>query len=156
VATNLDTILAALCTAVEGITPTALPSVTFKRWRGPGWLGEVTKPQPAMRTFQFQVTADGTPRSMNAPSSTASQWVRGTLTLVVAYDFKLPRAFDTSGLGPSFESANDATELWAALVLGNPVSSSTYHLKHLVPNRPWQRVGGSFSRFAWDFEWARG
>jgi hypothetical protein len=155
VATNLDTILGALYTAVEAVTPTALASVPFKRWRGPGILGNgaALKPAPSMRTFQWQLGQALTPNTISGMTS-ASTWSAHELILVVAYDLTLPRPWDTNGLGPSFEIGNDATELWT-LIISNPLRDSTYHCKPLVPQRPWGSAPAPFVRYRMRFEFTR-
>jgi hypothetical protein len=133
---TLETILGALADAVEGIVPVHQGDVEFKRWRGAGLLGERPKPQPAARSFQWQLGASSIPRTMSGASD-ASTWLRTELLLVVAYDLGLPRAGDTAGLGPAQEIGADRASLWKTLALGNPLSSSSYHCKRMIPLSPW-------------------
>jgi hypothetical protein len=153
-ASNLETIVDALADAVEAITPTVLAGVAYARWRGPGILGEKVKPAPRHRQFQWQFGSQLVPRTMSGGAD-ASTWLRAELLLVVAYDLALPRnTFDTSGLGVSvFEMEHDRSDLWKALVLSNPVSSSTYHCKRIIPLNPWSTRSGGLLTCRFDFEW---
>jgi hypothetical protein len=153
-ASNLETIVDALADAVEAITPTVLAGVAYARWRGPGILGEKVKPAPRHRQFQWQFGADAIPRSMSGGAD-ASTWRRAELVLVVAYDLTLPRGgFDTNALGASvYEMQHDRDDLWEVLALGNPISSSTYHCKRMIPLNPWGTRSGSLLTCRFDLEY---
>lgn len=155
-ATNLETLLLALTQAVEAIAPTFLASVPFRRWRGPGPLDRPplsAKPQPRMRQFQWKVGRSLTPRTLSGVGD-SSTWLRNEFHLIIGYDLHLPRPWDTNGLGIVLEQTADQEQLWKTIVLGNPISASTFHSKRLIPLDPWAgSVGGNVRVYGHDLEY---
>lgn len=145
--TNIETIVDALSTALETITPDARPTSRFKRWKGGGLVEKASTPLRE-RAFQFRLGASKTPRRL---SSLTIQWQRCELQLIVGYNLDEPQQGDALGLGLHRLPMSDAKQIVNKLYLSNALSgvSNVLRLQYGGADSP-----GEASRvYRFDLEW---
>jgi hypothetical protein len=147
-ATNIETILASLATALENYIPDVRPNVRFRRWKGADRVENAPLPMRE-RAFQLRLGISRIPRTLSALDSF---WCRAELQLIVGYNFSEPRQNDVAGIGIDAMAWADQKAVLAALMFGRPLANVP-HCKSLIFNAA-DAPSTSARTYRFDLEWA--
>lgn len=147
-ATQIEIILDAIATTLEGIVCQVKPAVRFVRWRGSQDINDVPGPMRE-RAFMMRLGAGSIPRTISSPSLF---WCRSELQLHIGYNLQEPRQNDALGIGINQQIWADERAIRGALMFGNPLSDIA-NVKRMVlinvdPPTDRTRV------YRFDLEWA--